>query len=124
VGNEMDRLIRVCQGMKISVLAFLVLSAVAPIVSAQNYKRVEGYSEERRLRTMQTFINSASFPCAKATYAFFKGHDRAEAGYWYTTCSDGGNFIVQIADDANGSVTILECGTYERVTRERCSAKF
>lgn len=65
----------------------------------------------------------AGFKCTGAK-TFFQGFDADQAAYWNVRCTNGKEYGVQIAADAGGSTSVLECNLLEFLTKGKCFQKF
>jgi hypothetical protein len=70
------------------------------------------------------FMRSSGEKCAVVTTTFFQGFDAQKSAYWNVRCSDGGAFVIQIKNDAQGSTKILECSMMKLVGGGQCFKKF
>jgi hypothetical protein len=77
--------------------------------SAQTYRLLEEQANAERARILRSLINSSGYPCSVVTTILFRGADDDQAGYWAVACSDGGNWQVQVKNDAGGSSSVASC---------------
>jgi hypothetical protein len=79
--------------------------------------------EAEKIRLLRSAINTAGYPCRDVTTIQFNGSDDEGAGYWAVACADGGNWMVQVRNDAVGSTSVTSCEIL-RALRIKCWEKF
>lgn len=65
-------------------------------------------SSEQKTQILSNIINAAGEPCIPVG-SFYQGVDLNDAAYWNVACSNGNSYVVQIANDAEATTTIIEC---------------
>lgn len=124
MGDQMRRYSQATRRAVGVIFAFCVSLAVAgSLASAQTYRMLEQQSNAEKARILRSLINSAGNPCSEVTTVMFRGADADQAGYWTVSCSDGGNWQVQVKNDAGGSSSVVSCDVLRAVNVD-CWQKF
>ncbi|QMT61455.1 MULTISPECIES: hypothetical protein [unclassified Legionella] len=79
-------------------------------------------TSEQKAQILSGIINSAGEPCIP-TEAFYQGVDLNDAAYWNIACSNGKSFVIQIANDAAATKTIIQCSAMKSLGTQ-CFKKF
>ncbi|MCW8470876.1 hypothetical protein OQJ19_09455 [Fluoribacter gormanii] len=65
-------------------------------------------TSEQKTQILSGIINSAGESCI-AIESFYQGVDLNDAAYWNIACSNGQSYVIQIANDAAATTTIIQC---------------
>jgi len=112
-----------CIRLSLALAAAIALTLAIPAASSQHYRTLEAQPDTKKARVLRSLVNSAGYQCDNVTTILFKGADRDKAGYWAVACADGGNWMVQVANDSGGSSNVTPCSVLKRVGVE-CWEKF
>ncbi len=88
--------------------AVLFAMATNTATATEWNKTLLSKSPAEQERILHRIINSAGYPCPKVTTILLMGGDHS-AGYWAAACSDGGNWMVQVKNDPNGTTAVTPC---------------
>lgn len=89
--------------MAISLLVFASLSygnVASDILSTR--------TSSQQVQILGNILNSAGELC-DPRQVFFQGLDLYGAAYWDIACADGRSFVIQIANNAAATSTIIQC---------------
>lgn len=83
------------------------------VFTACNYANVANdillsRTSEQKAQILSGIINAAGATCVPVV-AFYQGLDRYDAAYWNIACSNGHAYVIQIANDAAATTTIIQC---------------
>lgn len=112
-----------CIRPSLALTAAISLTLAIPTASAQHYRTLEAQPDTKKASVLRSLVNSAGYQCDNVTTILFKGADRDKGGYWAVACADGGNWMVQVANDSGGSSNVTPCNVLKRVGVE-CWEKF
>ncbi|PWY56799.1 hypothetical protein DGG96_05175 [Legionella qingyii] len=79
-------------------------------------------TSEQKTQILSGIINAAGEPCI-AFESFYQGIDRNDAAYWNIACSNGQSYVIQIANDAAATTTIIQCSAMKSLGTQ-CFKRF
>nr|WP_133138324.1 hypothetical protein [Legionella tucsonensis] len=62
----------------------------------------------QKTQILSGIINAAGGACTPLE-SFYQGVDLYDAAYWNISCSNGQLYVIQIANDAEATTTIIQC---------------
>ena len=95
--------------MRISASTLCVLLAVAGSAQGAQYEAIWSQSQNEQERLLSEVLNKTGHDCPAVTEILFAGVDEDDAGYWSVRCSDGRDWMVQVLDDENGTISVTSC---------------
>lgn len=97
--------------MKFTILA-LILFLIIPMTSAacpnKHHETFMEMSESKRMLTLGVYLTISGKDCT-GTKTFHMGSDTDGTSYWSVGCKEGTAYMIQIANDSEGTSTILDC---------------
>ncbi|WP_454782096.1 hypothetical protein [Legionella sp. WA2022007384] len=103
-----------------TILLFLVVASCGYANIANNI--LLSRTSEQKTQILSGIINAAGEPCIPKE-AFYQGVDLNDAAYWNIDCSYGQSFVIQIANDAAATTTIIQCSAMKSLGVQ-CFKKF
>ncbi|CAM2889794.1 Uncharacterised protein [Legionella steigerwaltii] len=79
-------------------------------------------TSEQKTQILSGIINAAGEPCIPIG-SFYQGLDINDAAYWNVACSNGRSFVIQIANDAEATTTIIQCSAMKSLGAQ-CFKRF
>ncbi|MCW8409441.1 hypothetical protein OQJ13_10685 [Legionella sp. PATHC035] len=79
-------------------------------------------TSDQKTQILSSIINAAGEPCTPLG-SFYQGVDLNGAAYWNIACSDGHSYVIQIANDANATTTIIRCSAMKSLGAQ-CFKRF
>ena len=95
--------------MKILASTLSLLLAFAATSQAAQYEAIWSQPQSEQERLFSEVLNKTGHDCPAVTEILFAGVDEDDAGYWSVRCSDGRDWIVQVLDDDNGTISVTSC---------------
>jgi len=95
--------------MKIFLSTLCLLLAIATTSQAAQYEAIWSQPQIEQERILSEVLNKTGNDCPAVTEILFAGVDEDDAGYWSVRCSDGRDWMVQVLDDENGTISVTSC---------------
>ncbi len=97
------------------------------VVTSCNYANIANdillsRTSEQKTQILSGIINAAGEPCIP-TASFYQGVDLNDAAYWNISCSNGQAYVIQIANDAAATTTIIQCSAMKSLGAQ-CFKRF
>ncbi|MGM9454606.1 hypothetical protein ACTAZI_14860 [Legionella bozemanae] len=105
-----------------SVMVFFLL-----VFTSCNYANIANdillsRTSAQKTQILSGIINAAGGSCAPVE-SFYQGVDRYDAAYWNILCLNGQSYVIQIANDAAATTTIIQCSAMESLGAQ-CFKRF
>ncbi|KTD40257.1 hypothetical protein [Legionella parisiensis] len=76
----------------------------------------------QKTQILSGIINAAGGACSPLE-SFYQGVDRNDAAYWNILCANGQSYVIQIANDAAATTTIIQCSAMKSLGTQ-CFKRF
>lgn len=96
-------------GIRIGPCVAVLSAALTSATAAPKYEMLIAQPEAKQYELLAVAVSSAGYSCRRVTSFLFMGSDRDDAGYWSVRCSDGEDWVVQVSNDAGGTMSVTPC---------------
>lgn len=93
---------------KAALVAGVTLFSAQAFANAVN-DQISALSESQRSALFVKLLVKEDAACATVSRTFYRGSDKSGSAYWSAQCRSNKAYQVQIAPNATGSTTLLDC---------------
>ncbi|KTD13604.1 hypothetical protein Lgra_0896 [Legionella gratiana] len=98
--------------MRQSIIAVSLLALASLTYANIASEILSSRTSDQQVQILGNIVNSAGEPCVPIK-SFFQGLDLYGAAYWNVACTDGRAFVIQIANNAAATTTIIRCSAMQ-----------
>lgn len=106
-----------------AVIATTLLTLASTAGANEAQRMLSQLSSEKQDAALQRVVSSSGESCLNIKRKMFSGSDARGNAMWSVGCSNGKSFMVMLKNDRQGSTTVLDCPTLQKVSGQKCFTK-